>query len=163
MQGAQGIEFMLSGFHIILGKLSSGLLERVRDKARLGIKRLKEAFGCQLKDFFPQPTNPLKAVQLQVYSNSARMSQVYTFLQWYCAVQEVKQGKEAEEAALSLSLMPREVAKLPQRPGAYESSCESRYNGVSSIARGELMEEVKFPGSICPLKTVREPTSLVVV
>lgn len=36
VQGAEDIGFMLSGFHI-LGKLSSGLLERVRDKAGLGI------------------------------------------------------------------------------------------------------------------------------
>lgn len=67
---------------------------------------------------------------------------------------------------MGLSLMPTEVGTLPWRPGAHESSCESRYNSDSSIAgggEGELMEDVVFPGSICPLKTVRKPTSLVVV
>lgn len=44
MQGAENVEFMLSGFHIILGRLSSDLLETVRDKAGLGIKRLEEVF-----------------------------------------------------------------------------------------------------------------------
>lgn len=73
-------------------------------------------------------------------------------------VQEVKQGKALQAVVLGLSLMCREVGKLPQRPRTLESSSESRSNSDSSMARGEQMEEGKLPGSV-----VKDPTSLGVV
>lgn len=70
-----------------------------RDEAGLGGRGMKKVSKSGQGNSFPQPPNSLKAIQLHVHSNSARVGQDSTIIQQCCAGQEVEQRKEVAAAA----------------------------------------------------------------